>query len=135
MRLSHGTGASDGVCTDARDGAMSRVELISGPERRRRWSEDQKRAIVAEAFAPGASVCDVARRSDLVPGQIYRWRQELRATGMGFAEVMVTPVTSGKAAPGGLPLEIEFGGDIRVRIPATMPKDLVSAVVKALVAR
>jgi len=29
---------------------MSRVEVISSPERRRRWSEDQKRAIVAEAL-------------------------------------------------------------------------------------
>jgi transposase len=114
---------------------MSRVELISGPERRRRWSEDQKRSIVAEAFAPGGSVCEIARRADVVPGQIYRWRQELRAAGMGFAEVMVTPVASDKAAPGGLAMEIEFGGNIRVRIPASMPKDLASAVVKALVAR
>ena len=32
-------------------------------------------------------------------------------------------------------MEIEFGGNIRVRIPASMPKDLASAVVKALVAR
>jgi transposase len=38
---------------------MSRVEVLSGPERRRRWSEEQKRAIVAEAFAPGASVSAV----------------------------------------------------------------------------
>jgi transposase len=57
---------------------MSRVEVLSGPERRRRWSEDQKRAIVAEAFAPGASVCEVARRRDVVAGQIYRWRRDLR---------------------------------------------------------
>jgi transposase len=56
---------------------MSRVEVMSGPERRRRWSEDQKRSIVAEAFAPGASVSEVARRMDIVPGQIYRWRHEL----------------------------------------------------------
>jgi hypothetical protein len=54
-----GTGASHVVCTSAKDGAMSRVEVLSGPERRRRWSEEQKRAIVAEAFAPGASVSAV----------------------------------------------------------------------------
>jgi transposase len=63
---------------------MSRVEVLSGPERRRRWSAEQKRSIVAEAFAPGASVCDVARRRDLVPGQIYRWRNELRTAAAGF---------------------------------------------------
>jgi transposase len=51
---------------------MSGIEVLSGPERRRRWSAEQKRSIVAEAFAPGASVCEVARRFDVVPGQIYR---------------------------------------------------------------
>jgi transposase-like protein len=30
---------------------MARVEVITGPERRRRWSEEQKRAIVAESLA------------------------------------------------------------------------------------
>jgi Transposase len=39
--------------------------LISGPERRRRWSEKQKRALVAAAFAPGAIVSEVARRADV----------------------------------------------------------------------
>ena len=39
---------------------MSRVELLSGPEQRPRWSAEQKRSIVAEAFALGASVCEVA---------------------------------------------------------------------------
>ena len=48
---------------------MSRVEVLSGPERRRRWSLEQKRSIVAEAFAPGASVCEVARQRDVVPGR------------------------------------------------------------------
>jgi transposase len=53
---------------------MARVEVITGRERRRRWTEDQKRAIVAESFAPGAMVSDVARRADISSGQIYRWR-------------------------------------------------------------
>ena len=48
---------------------MSRVEVLSGPERRRRWSAEQKRSIVAEAFAPGASVCEVARRGMWSPGR------------------------------------------------------------------
>jgi transposase len=73
---------------------MSRVEVLSGPERRRRWSAEQKRSIVAEAFAPGATVCHVARRRDVVPGQIYRWRRDLRTATAGFAEVMVASVIS-----------------------------------------
>jgi hypothetical protein len=64
--------ASDGACTGVRDGAMARVEVITGRERRRRWSAEQKRAIVLESFAPGAIVSDVARGADISSGQIYR---------------------------------------------------------------
>jgi transposase len=43
---------------------MASVELLAGPERRRRWSFEQKQAIVAAAFGPGAVVRDVARQAD-----------------------------------------------------------------------
>jgi transposase len=113
---------------------MSRVEVISGPERRRRWSDDQKRAIVAEAFAPGASVSEVARRSDVVAGQIYRWRRELGNAAAGFAEIVVSPASE-RAIVVASAIEIEIGRNIRVRIPMTTPKELASAVIKVLAAR
>ena len=114
---------------------MSRVEVLSGPERRRRWSADQKRSIVAEAFAPGSSVCEVARRRELVPGQIYRWRNELRAATAGFTAVVVAPEPSERSTAAVPTVEIELGRDIRVRIAATAPAALVTAVIKALAPR
>jgi transposase len=48
---------------------MAKFQLLSGPERRHRWSEEQKRAVVAAAFAPGAIVAEMARRADVRPGQ------------------------------------------------------------------
>src|SRR5437879_13447189 len=72
---------------------MARVEVITGPERRRRWTDEQKQAIVAETLEPGAVVAEVARRAEVGPGQIYRWGQELRGRSDGFAQVM-------SAAPG-----------------------------------
>jgi transposase len=114
---------------------MSRIEVLSGPERRRRWSAEQKQTIVAEAFAPGASVCEVARRVDLVPSLIYRWRQELRSAAAGFSEVVVAPEPSEREVAAPAALEIELGRDIRVRIAATAPKELASAIIKALAAR
>ena len=57
---------------------MTRYEVMTGPERRRAWTLEQKQTIVAEAFATGAVVADVARRLDLCSGQIYRWRRDLR---------------------------------------------------------
>ena len=112
---------------------MGRVEVLTGPERRRRWSEEQKRAIVDQAFAPGASLSEVARQADVRRGQIYRWRRELRSGAPGFAEVMIAPepipTTPGPA------IDIEVGRNIRVRIRSTAPTGLASAVIKALAAR
>ena len=118
---------------------MARVEVITGIERRRRWSEDQKRAIVAAAFAPGAVVSEVARRAEICPGQIYRWRQDLaEGRGGGFAAVVVSPV--GHGGPDGqgpnpvhrdVAIEVELAG-ARLRIPVTTPAALAAAVVGAL---
>ena len=70
---------------------MTRVEVITGPERRRRWTDEQKRAIVEASFAPGAVVAEVARHADIRSGQIYRWRRELGAVVDGFAQVLLAP--------------------------------------------
>jgi transposase len=111
---------------------MARVEVITGPERRRRWSAEQKRAIVAESLAPGAVVTEIARRAEICPGQIYRWRREV---GNGFAQVLIAPVGDGAGCPATAAIEIEFAGKARVRIPASIPTGLAAAVVKALSGR
>ena len=66
------------VNADARDG-FRRIELLTGPARRRRWSAAQKAQIVAEALIPGASVSDVARRWQVCSQQVFTWRREARA--------------------------------------------------------
>ena len=113
------------------------MENISGPERRRSWSAEQKRAIVAAAFAPGAIVADVARRAGVCAGQIYRWRQELGHAGSGFSQVVIAAMAEGgndRAALNPAPtIEVEFGGAARVRIAASTPRELAAAVVRALV--
>src|SRR5664279_3676717 len=54
-----------------------RIEVITGVERRRRWSWDQKRAIVEERLAPHASAAAIARRHGIGTGQLYTWRRQL----------------------------------------------------------
>jgi len=110
---------------------MARFEVITGPERRRRWSAAQKRAIVAESLAPGAVVTAIARRAEICPGQIYRWRREI-GVGNGFAQVLIAPVGDGDGCPASPAIEIEFAEKARVRIPASIPAGLAAAVVKAL---
>ena len=115
---------------------MASMQIITSRERRRSWSEGQKRAIVAAAFAPGAIVADVARRAEICAGQIYRWRQEIRQAERGFAEVVIAAVDdrgSDRAVPGPTPaIEIEFADRARLRIAALTPPELAAAVVRAL---
>jgi len=89
------------------NGGFRRIEVLSGPTRRRRWSAEEKGRIVAETLAAGASVSDVARRWQVCPQQIFTWRRAAREgqlalpmeTGPTAAEhfvpiVMETPPTS-----------------------------------------
>jgi len=57
---------------------MGRMEIITGRERRRRWSDEDKLRILEEASAPQTSAAAVARRHDLLPQQIYTWRRQFR---------------------------------------------------------
>ena len=114
---------------------MASVEVLVGPERRRRWSIEQKKAIVTAAFAPGAVVRDVARQADVTSSLIYRWRRHLRVAANGFARVLVAPAGDG-GAPQPIPaIELEFAGNTRVRIPASVSPALAAAVVAALARR
>jgi transposase len=54
------------------------VEVLTQPERRRRWSVEQKLAIVAETMRPGASATQVSRRYGISTGLLYTWRRLAR---------------------------------------------------------
>ena len=79
-------------------GSGPRAEVLTGPERRRRWSVDQKLAIVAELDRPGSSGAVVAQRYGISTGLLYTWRRQahgLRARSRslvpGFMPVLVAP--------------------------------------------
>lgn len=57
---------------------MRRIELMTGGERRRRWSEDEKARIIVESLRPGANVSAVARRHGVSPQQLFGWRRVAR---------------------------------------------------------
>lgn len=54
---------------------FSKVEIITGVARRRRFSTEQKLAVVAETMQPGMSISYVARRHGLSPSLVFRWRR------------------------------------------------------------
>ena len=54
------------------------IEIITGRERRRRWSVSEKLRIVAESQEAGARICDVAARYDVYPRLLHGWRRLVR---------------------------------------------------------
>ena len=64
-----------------------RQEVIIGVERRRRWRDEEKLAILDEVGVNGASVSDVARAHDITRQHIYQWRQEMKKKGLLEATV------------------------------------------------
>src|SRR6202048_4067664 len=56
-----------------------RVDIRFGVGRRRRWSDEAKGRAVAESYAPGAVVSEVARRHDITPQQLFAWRKAARS--------------------------------------------------------
>jgi transposase len=54
-----------------------RSEVLCGPERRRRWTAEEKARVVAESLVPNAVASEVARRHGIHPNQLYGWRRLL----------------------------------------------------------
>jgi transposase len=117
---------------------MSRVEVITSVQRRRRWSREDKERIVAEALAPGAVVSEVARRAGIHTSQLFRWRRQLcqpvaalpEFAAVSVAEAMTSPPLA-PPAPAGL-IEIELWSGVRVRISGPVDSATVSATIVAL---
>ncbi len=55
-----------------------RVEVITGVERRRDWTDEEKAAIIMESCRDGVVISDVARRHGMKPQQLFTWRNEFR---------------------------------------------------------
>ncbi|MGO8844257.1 MAG: transposase [Methylocella sp.] len=51
------------------------MEIILG-QARRRWSEDEKRALVAETFVEGQTVNGVARQHNISRSMLFGWRKQ-----------------------------------------------------------
>ena len=54
---------------------FSKIEVITGVARRRRFTTEQKLAIIAETMQPGLSISYVARQHGLSPSLVFRWRR------------------------------------------------------------
>ena len=120
---------------------MGQVTVFSGPERRRRWSEEERLRILGEAFSPGAGVSQVCRRHDFSTALIYTWRRKLREAqaepapvdlpAPGFAEaVVVEDASSGGSGSPAMVIDLARGK--RISIFAAASPAVLAAALKAL---
>ena len=116
-----------------------RGEVLPWPERRRRWSWEEKAQIVAESLAPNAVASAIARRYGLHRNQLYAWRKELSQTANGTAEAggpapldfVPVVVTEDRDVARASAIEIELAG-ARVRVSAGVDPTLLENVLRTL---
>ena len=92
------------------------VTVLGRAERRRRFSVEQKLAVVAEASVPGANISEIARRHDLVPAQVFKWRR--------LAELGVIGIPGASELPSFVAVEItKEAAPLPVPIPVDAPTE------------
>lgn len=119
---------------------MGQITVFSGPERRRRWTDEQRLQILTEAFAPGACPTEVARRHEISTGQLYTWRRKLAVEvtqpderrAPGFAEAVMIDCADPARPSAGAAIVVDLPRDLRVSIFPTASPVLATAVLKAL---
>ena len=128
----------DDAKDDAKDRGYRRIEVLTGPGRRRKWSDDDKARIVAETLEPGAVVAEVARRWQVCPQQVYGWRRERRLGTAGSASTpppefvpIVAEPPAAEPAPSGAPIEVALAGAV-VRVSPGVDPALLTAVLRAV---
>ena len=136
-----------------------RVEIITGAERRRRWSDDEKLQLVAAACQAGNSVSQVARERGISANQLFGWRRQMLAKGLvtdntsersvapalTFAPVEIAKEQPPSDAGGKVEsarrqaatrisgsVEIELKGGDRLRVEACVDAGLVVRIISAL---
>lgn len=123
----------------------SRIEVVSRVSGRRRWTVEQKLAVLRDAFGSEGCVRAACERHDVGSSSIYTWRRQAisgQLTGARkpiepvFAEVQIVeqPALPAPtvAARSGSVIGIELPSGIRVSVYATVDADALSRVIGIL---
>ena len=121
-----------------------RIEVLTGPGRRRQWSDEEKARILAETRVAGASVSAVARRWQVCPQQVFGWRRQARVDAGGqsrgherfetaFVPIVtdIVPTSSRTASPASAVIEVRLAGTV-VRVASGTDAALLTTVLRAV---
>jgi transposase len=132
-------------------------EIVSRVERRRKWSAEEKAALLAEVEAEGGRVAVVARRHQISDSLLYNWRSAWRAAAaaarapaaMEFVPLgVIGPVEDGVPTRATIPeppvlpaprgddrvglIEIDLPTGTRLRVDAFVNEKALSRVFRAM---
>ena len=128
-------------------GRMSgRIEIVGRVSGRRRWTVEQKLAILRDAFGPEGSVRAAIERHEVGSGAIYTWRRQAMSGALtevtvpsqpSFAEVQIakpaaTLPAPAVAQPGLGRIRIELPTGVRLTVDASVDADALSRVIGVL---
>jgi len=121
------------------------VTVLSGPERRRRWTTAEKLDLVEQTLAAEASIAEIARRHDVHPNLLHVWRRQARSGALTaaiesqpapgqkphFAAVRIAPerpVVAATPVPSGVGvIEMEFANGSRMRVTGAVDPTILAA--------
>ena len=126
-----------------------RGEVLTGPERRRRWSLEEKLRILAQSVAPGSSASLVCRLHGISSGQLYTWRRQFRTGELtGFAPVVLArpvaelplaaapvdpvPTLAASDRPADGIIEVELPSGVKLRLTGAVDEAALRRVLSAL---
>jgi len=116
-----------------------RGEVLNGPERRRRWSTEEKLRVLAQSMAPGSSPSLACRMHGISTGQLSTWRKQFRSGELtGFVPVSVMADAT-LPEPADVPHAIDVApaavGVIEVELPSGVKLRLTGDVGEAVLRR
>ncbi|QNA83783.1 transposase [Sphingomonas sp. So64.6b] len=122
-----------------------RIQIVGRVSGRRRWTVEQKLAILRDAFGPEGSVRAAIERHEVGSGAIYTWRRQAMSgalTGRGapsqpsFAEVQIAEAVAMLPPPVAQPdlgrIRIELPTGVRLTVDASVDADALSRVIGVL---
>ena len=118
---------------------MTQVTVLTGRDRRRIWSLEDRNRILMAACAPGAVISEIARQFDIASSMIYKWRRQAVAANRALAfvpaivgDAEAPPTVPPDPPPAPVAITVEFSAGLRVIIDAAAPIALVTAALLAL---
>ena len=115
------------------------IEVVNRVSGRRRWTMEQKLAILHEAFGPRGSLRAACERHELSPAQLYSWRRQVVSgertdATPTFASVEVAtadgPATSASAWVNRINIELPSG--VRPTVDAGVDPQALARVLSVL---